>query len=733
MTGVLRRTLPAAVAAVLILPALAAAHTERPSYWPDPAPDTAVSPAAGGGQPALRSLDSSLRRHRGVKTRVVCQPDSMERLNRSIAAARRGGFENRPTDRRPLTRRAARQLRQINRSLKRRCKFSEIQPAVTASNNNDRVVIMPGLYTEPTARAAPTHDPACDQYEVKTEFGDPGALGYDYQWHCPNDQNLIAVMGRRPGTGEEPDPPNWDRRGIPNLGPCVRCNIQMEGSGVSADDVVIDAGRVESGNKGPHDAKKDVVVRADRADGFVLRNVTVRHAREHGIYVLETDGYVLDRFKAFYNGLYGTLTFVSDHGLQQNCEAVGHGDSGIYPGGAPETGVQRAPETEQRLNQEIRFCDLHHNLAGYSGTNGNGIWVHHNEVFDNTLGLQTDVVTAAGHPGYPGDSALFENNNIYANNFNPYAPESDVKASFPFPIGTGMWIAGGNHHTIRNNRIFDNWRRGAMLFTVPDALICGPVVTDNEQAGCEGTNFTTSHYNSYYDNVMGEAPGGAVLPNGTDFWFDSYPGSRGNCWYRNSGPHAITTSPPSLPDCDDGKDPASSIGTSYPPNEGELVGCLVSYETDSYDPTFCPWFDTPAKPGTARAASSEDVARNERALEELADLRRSSPRSLTSLGILTAPASTQTSTPLSQFDCADWRRADFETRRGIVRRLTFYNGGRVGGTDVFGWGVVLPPESAFGLFDGRCAARGSSGMTLYKLYGYAAGFAGVGPPAQLLR
>ena len=57
-------------------------------------------------------------------------------------------------------------------------------------------------------------------------------------------------------------------------------------------------------------------------------------------------------------------------------------------------------------------------------------------------------MTGAGHPGYPGDSALFEDNQIYSNNFNTYAPGSDVKPSFPFPVGTGLWIAGGNHHMV---------------------------------------------------------------------------------------------------------------------------------------------------------------------------------------------------------------------------------------------------------------------------------------------
>ena len=45
---------------LLAMPALALAHPERPSYWPDPAPDAAVSPAAGGKVPQARSLASAV-------------------------------------------------------------------------------------------------------------------------------------------------------------------------------------------------------------------------------------------------------------------------------------------------------------------------------------------------------------------------------------------------------------------------------------------------------------------------------------------------------------------------------------------------------------------------------------------------------------------------------------------------------------------------------------------------
>ena len=48
------------VCVAMVLPAVAFAHLERPSYWPDPAPDTSVSPPAGGKVPKLRSLESAV-------------------------------------------------------------------------------------------------------------------------------------------------------------------------------------------------------------------------------------------------------------------------------------------------------------------------------------------------------------------------------------------------------------------------------------------------------------------------------------------------------------------------------------------------------------------------------------------------------------------------------------------------------------------------------------------------
>ncbi|HEX7738345.1 MAG TPA: right-handed parallel beta-helix repeat-containing protein, partial [Marmoricola sp.] len=459
----------------------ASAHIERPSYWPLPGADCHVHPCAGGKVPKVRTLASALHHHKFTRVRVVCHKDSMHRLRVAIKKARKHGYNIRPHDHRKLTKKRAKQLLRINKALKKKCGYRQIQPAVTASNNNDRVIVMPGLYTEPTSSHMPTNDPKCAKYKITdNKDGDIlGAVTYPYQFHCPNDQNLIAVIGRALGPGKDPHPPKVDRHGIPNAGKCIRCNLQLEGSGVSADDVIVDAGRVKSGNGYPLGSRKDVGIRADRADGFVLRNLTVRHAREHDIYVIEADGYRLTHFKTYAGGEYGVLTFVGDHGLIDNCDSAGSGDSSLYPGAGAKTNVGRDKKfyPKARYSQRITHCDAHHSLAGYSGTDGSSTHIDHNNFYNNALGFTTDVFTAAGHPGFPQSGDLIDHNNFYSNNFNPYVKGSPIHPAQPEPVGTGLWIAGGNSNVIRDNHFYDNWRRGTMLFSVPNALICGPTAS----------------------------------------------------------------------------------------------------------------------------------------------------------------------------------------------------------------------------------------------------------------
>jgi hypothetical protein len=606
--------LVATLVASLALAAAAFAHVERTAYWPDPKPDTSVKPAAGGKVPKVRTLASALKTKPPGATRVVCKKDSLKRLENDIKAARKNGVNYRPTETRRFSARKGKRLVALNKKLFKRCKFHAIQPAVTKSHNNDRVVIMPGVYSEPASRKIPSFPKECDKYRTDNSDHGAGAVSYEYQFHCPNAQALVAVIGRALDTAPPPESGPQGRpdpHGVPNEGKCIRCNLQMEGSGPGPDSVVIDAGKVASGNGAPIDPIKDVTLKVDRADGFVLRNTTVRHAAEHDVYVLEADGYNLKENKYMYAGEYGTLTFASDHGVTRTCEAKGNGDSGVYPGGAPDSrGSQREASfyPKDRLNQLITHCDSHHNNLGYSGTMGNATHVVDNNFFDNTTGIATDSFYAGGHPGYPQSAAVYENNRIYSNNFNVYAPESDVKSSVPVPIGVGMLIGGGNDDTLKGNYIYDNWRRGTMLMSVPDAISCAPN-TDGTAPPCTpGGAATTSNGNVYTKNTVSRSPDGKEMPNGVDFWWDEYASNHGNCWPDNKGqdgtPASVTSDPPRAPDdatvpgylpvkdCDS----PSNAGAGDAQKETVLGACAVDFQNGSYDSTVCDWFAMPDKP-----------------------------------------------------------------------------------------------------------------------------------------
>jgi hypothetical protein len=757
----MKRLTPAALAGILlapllalVLPGAASAHVERPSYWPDPRPDCSISPCAGGKVPVARSLASALETAPPGRTRVVCHSDSLTRLKASVARARKHGYYIRPTVHARLSKERAALLLRVNTALFKRCGYHQIQPAVMASHNNDRVVVMPGLYTEPTARRQPTHDPTCDKYEIKADSGDPGALSHDYQIHCPNDANLIAVIGRGPDTAPPPSPPRDNRHGIPGAGPCIRCNLQLEGSGVGADDVIVEAGDASAGNGGPSAVgnKKDVGIFVDRADGFVLRNVTVRHAREHDIYMLETDGYLLDRFKAFYAGGYGVLTFVEDHGVIQNCEAAGNGDSGIYPGsGADSTDHRYKPfYPKWRYSQVIRYCDSHHNTGGFSGTNSHGTLVTHNNFYDNALGYTTDVFTAPGHPGFPQHGNVVAKNNFYGNNFNPFTSTSDVEPFIAAPVGTGLWLAGGNQNTLRGNWFWDNWRRAVMLFAVPDATVCGPPPggSSTPVPGCDPTKVSTSFNNRFHDNTMGVTHSGVAKPNGVDFWWDSFPGNTGNCWWNNKAAAGkkVTSSPASLPDCAGGTKPSTSIGTGAPLNEAELVACLAGLTVSGYpagNSTLCSWSTTPPRPGST-GSPIDGVQTSEGQQGEFASIcanglaqRLCAPYSdwltlsigslvntaLDALSPLAMVKPAYSEGRLSSFTCSWWRQADAAHRLGMVQRISHFATGKIDGPGSYGYGAGLSDARAAALFDDRCSTFQAGPFALYKIYGAAAPFA----------
>ncbi len=529
--------LAVAAAALLVLPALAGAHPERNTFFPDP---------AKGQRPTWTTKGQQL---------VVCKGDSAKRIRRIYAGRKRA------------------KTRRQRLALVRRCRFRHIQAAVDRARSGARILVLPGVYREEPSRRVPFNDPKCapdnPRYweETNDGHGENGKVPtYEFHVDCKNSRNLIQVLGDSPG-----DP---DRE-------CdQRCNLQIEGMGRRALDVVIVADRI----------KRDAI-RADRADGFKLRRVTTQEASFNGVDVVETNGFRLERLVARWNQNYGILTFTDDHGLYDTIEAYGNGDSGVYPGSGPEGGCKR-------YGIEIRRVNSYGNVLGYSGTAGNGVWIHDVRFHHNAAGIATDSFVP-GHPGMPQDCSKWTNNDIYSNNVNYFSeanqdycsktefkdrPQKRVCPQFQVPVGTGMMIYGGNDNLMQRNRVWDNWRNGFRQFWVP-ASIRG----ENDPAKQQDT----SNGNKYLDNVMSVGRDGRADLNGVDFYWDEQ-GQR-NCWQGNRGPNGgkVSTDPSSLPNCDSGG--SRSPGANFA-KLGPEVPCANWHPRNNPRPPGCNWFDVPPEP-----------------------------------------------------------------------------------------------------------------------------------------
>ena len=536
----MRFSLPllAALAALALLPSLAAGHAERWTHYPE---------ASEGKRPEYRTSGRAL---------IVCNRGS----RRGIRESWSGRSARNTKQRKRLTR------------LMKKCRYRNIQFAVDQADSGDRIMIMPGVYREEPSRAIPVKDPRCAGDEYWEASGDnhqeDGRVPtFLHQQDCPNARNLIAIIG---------DGPDEDRV-------CDRkCNLQMEGLGRRARDVLIQGDRL-----------KQDIIRADRADGFVLHNVTTEQGAYNNINLVETNGFRLTKLVSRWAKNYGILTFTSDNGLYDNVEAYGSGDSGIYPGSGPEGNCER-------YGIEVTRVNSYGNTLGSAGTAGNGTYYHDNRLHHNGAGVALDSF-APGHPGMPQDCSKWERNDIYSNNINPYEDDNDkycnevpfeqrkkevVCPQFLAVIGTGVMWYGANRNILEDNRIYDNWRSGLRLFWVPAQLRGENDPTKQSD---------TSNGNRIVNNSFGVAPDGSASPNGQDVMWDEQ--GVGNCWEGNKtatgGP--LTSDPPSLPDC-------ASGGSNSPTSDGVKTAaeapCVQWNPRTNPDPPGCSWFTTPPRPGS---------------------------------------------------------------------------------------------------------------------------------------
>jgi hypothetical protein len=250
------------MAALLALPATALGHAERPAFFPD---------HTQGSVPTYRTTGEA---------HVVCKPNSRSVIQRRVADPA---------------------VRQENLALREDCDYRHIQQAVDAATNGDRILILPGVYREEPSRRVTTTPARCRNMTTSGETipgtgidltGQDATPTYEFHRTCPNVQNLIAIMGDAdPQRNPQQPPTDPDGRWCDD-----KCDLQVEGTGDTRDDVLIQG-----------DRHKLNVIRADRADGVYLKNFTIEFSDFNNIYALETNGFRFDDIESRYSREYGFL------------------------------------------------------------------------------------------------------------------------------------------------------------------------------------------------------------------------------------------------------------------------------------------------------------------------------------------------------------------------------------------------------------------------------------------
>ena len=279
-------------------------------------------------------------------------------------------------------------------------------------------------------------------------------------------------------------------------------------------------------------------------NGLVLENLYARNYGVNGFFVWAStnrslkercNDYTMENLWASSNRSYGLYARNCFGGAMVDSRGWYHGDSAFYVGetpcdsdswnnlGSAPTRCQRKPKWTLLSN-----LDSFQNVLGYSGTNAKYVRITKSRFYNNGAGIVPNTLDSERFE--PSGWSLFDNNDIFWNNYNYFRPDSAFTTvssglgellgqTVNYPMGVGVILFGTDGIEVKNNRIFGHAKWGAAAFSAP---VVEGVVIANEDDDAKNLN------NEFKGNKMGW---NGTYPNGFDFLSD-YSGG-GNCWSDN--------------------------------------------------------------------------------------------------------------------------------------------------------------------------------------------------------
>ncbi len=284
---------------------------------------------------------------------------------------------------------------------------------------------------------------------------------------------------------------------------------------------VVGEGNVTIENTGA--LAKGIVV-LDGADGFVLKNITIRNFKERGLDMTYVDGFLLSQVTVINNGEFGLFSEYCKNGAIEHCSGTGHAETGIFVG--------------QSSNVTVTQNEMHANVIGLEVENSSSIVLQKNHSYNNTVGIFCLLVP--GRATTVSSTIMLSKNQVRQNNHPNFSAPPEQESVLP--AGIGILIIGTDNTLVRDNHVTDNKFIGIGAVS---SLIIGalsglpPEVFAGIEPNPDGLKVVA---NNLKNNGFNPSPG-LPLPGADLLWDGS---GTGNCWSKN----LFTTAYPSpLPAC----------------------------------------------------------------------------------------------------------------------------------------------------------------------------------------
>ncbi|HUO05513.1 MAG TPA: hypothetical protein VMU16_09980 [Candidatus Binataceae bacterium] len=411
--------------------------------------------------------------------------------------------------------------------------FSDIQSAVNAAHPGDWILVGPGDYHERGDYTNAWSSEAGGGVYITT----PGI-------HLRGmNRNTVVVDGTIPGapqcssnpSDQDPGPNGIGRNGV----------LVWKASGVSVENLTSCNFLDGSGGGG-----NEIWWNGGDDSGVVGLGAYF------GQYLSATTTYYQDDAPSGQYGIF--VSNSSGPGLIIHTYASNMADSSYYIGACPN------------CNATLNDAHAENSALGYSGTNSGGhLTITKSEFDNNKTGISTNselgdspspqyghCPAGQGGPNGNGLCTYFIGNYIHDNN-NPNTPRTG--SADLGPVGTGMVVAGGRFDSITRNRVEHNGSWGLLLVPFPDT---GEVTELNNCAGGVIPQLTDPFplnllaqfgVTCFFDDFGNQVSRNSMRHNGFfgndtngDLGDISGLNDPGNCWFKNTDPNGLTTSPANL-------------------------------------------------------------------------------------------------------------------------------------------------------------------------------------------